>query len=115
MMRRLAINLLGFIIAVFRVMRRRKVSSAIPAVIAEPVREARTVEWCRSQPTINSDTLIDAVQKVRGTITHCGAVAARTELDRLQRLAEQNPEGVPGVVVADSRLQFDSLMRANLQ
>jgi hypothetical protein len=115
MMRRLAINLLGFIIAVFRVMRRRKVSSAIPAVIAEPVREARTVEWCRSQPTINSDTLIDAVQKVRGTITHCGAVEARAVLDGLEREAESHPQGVPGHIVADARLRFDQLMRSNLQ
>jgi hypothetical protein len=115
MIRRLAINVIAFFVAVSRLIRRRKVSAAIPAVVAEPVRAERTVEWCRSQPSISSDTLIDAVRKVRGTITHCGAIEARAVLDGLEREAESHPQGVPGHIVADARLRFEQLMRSNLQ
>jgi hypothetical protein len=113
MIRRVAINVLAFFVAVFRIMRRRKVSA--PAVVSEPVREARTVDWCRRQQTIDSATLIDATQKIRGMITHAGAVEARAVLDGLEREAESHPQGVPGHIVADARMKFDQLMRANLQ
>jgi hypothetical protein len=132
MMRRLAINLLAVIVAAFRIVRRREEVSAREivaakiAAIAERKREisaepdgraiaAAQAAWARSQERIASERVIGVCQSVRSTITHTGAVAARAELDRLQRLAEANPEGVPGAVVADARLQFDSLMRANIQ
>ena len=115
MMRRVAINAIAFCIAVFRVARRRRARWARPAVVAAPVRAVCDAEWCRNQPSLDSGALVDALQKVRSSITHTGAVAVRAELDRLQRLAEESPEGVPGHIVADARVTIDALMRNNLQ
>jgi hypothetical protein len=36
-------------------------------------------------------------------------------LDDLQRVAAAHPEGLPGHIVANARLQFDDLMRRNIQ
>jgi hypothetical protein len=132
MIRRLAITLLAVIIAAFRLVRRRKQVSAREivesrlSVIAERIREGgddahcRAVRdaqaaWAREQELITSDSIIATVQGVRATIIHAGAAEARAVLDDLQLQAIAHPEGVPGHVVANARLQFDEFMRRNVQ
>jgi hypothetical protein len=78
------------------------------------VRDAQA-RWAQEQELITSGSVIAVIQGVRATITHAGAEDARSVLDDLQRQASAHPEGVPGHVVANARLQFDELMRANLQ
>jgi hypothetical protein len=112
---RAAITIIALFVVAYRVMRRRRAREARPAVVAAPVRAVCDAKWCRNQPSLDSAALIDALQKVRSSITHTGAVAVRAELDRLQRLAEESPEGVPGHIVADARVTIDALMRSNLQ
>jgi hypothetical protein len=55
------------------------------------------------------------VQRARGAITHAGAEEARRVLDALEFQARVSPDGVPGELVANARLKFDELMRANIQ
>jgi hypothetical protein len=71
--------------------------------------------WAREQERIASDRIVDVVQRLRAAIVHTGAAEARAVLDELQRQASAHPEGIPGHVVANVRLQFDELMRSNLQ
>jgi hypothetical protein len=78
------------------------------------VRDAQAA-WAREQELITSDSIIATVQGVRATIIHVGAAEARAVLDDLQRQAIAHPEGVPGQVVANARLQFDEFMRRNVQ
>ena len=81
---------------------------------AEAVRDFQA-EWLREQDLITSDSVLDAVRLARGTITHVGGGATRAVLDALEREADAHSEGVPGHVVAKARLQFDELMRRNVQ
>ena len=145
MIRRVAITLLAVIIAAFRLVRRREQVSAREivaariATISERMRESSVnlgaavrmlplecqneaeavrdfqAEWLRDRQLITSDSVLATVQVVRSTITAFGALEARAVLDDLQRQAHEHPEGVPGPVVANARLEFDRLMRANLQ
>jgi hypothetical protein len=78
------------------------------------VRDAQAA-WADEQERITSDSVIATVQGVRATITHVGQAEARAVLDDLQRQASAHPEGVPGHAVAHARLQFDELMRRNIQ
>jgi hypothetical protein len=78
------------------------------------VRDAQA-RWAQEQELITSGSVIAVIQGVRATITHVGAADARAVLDDLQRQASAHPEGVPGHVVANARLQFDELMRRNIQ
>jgi hypothetical protein len=145
MIRRVAITLLAVIIVAFRLVRRRKQVSAREivaariATISERMREGSVnlgaavrmlplecqneaeavrdfqAQWLRDRQLITSDSVLATVQVVRSTITAFGALEARAVLDDLQRQAHEHPEGVPGPVVANARLEFDRLMRANLQ
>jgi hypothetical protein len=145
MIRRVAITLLAVIIAAFRLGRRRKQVSAREivaariATISERMREGSVnlgaavrmlplecqneaeavrdfqAQWLRDRQLITSDSVLATVQVVRSTITAFGALEARAVLDDLQRQAHEHPEGVPGPVVANAHLEFDRLMRANLQ
>jgi hypothetical protein len=81
---------------------------------AEAVRDFQA-QWLRDRLLITSDSVLATVQVVRSTITAFGALEARAVLDDLQRQAHENPEGVPGYIVADARLKFDELMRRNVQ
>jgi hypothetical protein len=78
------------------------------------VRDAQAA-WAREQELITSDSVIATVRGVRATITHVGQTEARAVLDDLQRQAIAHPQGVPGHIVANARLQFDELMRRNIQ
>jgi hypothetical protein len=143
--RRLAITILAVIIVAFRLGRRRKQVSAREiiaariAIISERMREGGVnlgdavrmlpvecqneaeavrdfqAQWLRDRLLITSDSLLATVQVVRASITHVVGEEARAVLDNLQRQALEHPEGVPGPVVANARLEFDRLMRANLQ
>jgi hypothetical protein len=145
MIRRVAITLLAVIIAAFRLVRRRKQVSAREivaariATISERMREGSVnlgdavrmlpvesqneaeavrdfqAQWLRDRLLITSDSLLATVQVVRASITHVVGEEARAVLDDLQRQALEHPEGVPSPVVANARLEFDRLMRANLQ
>ena len=145
MIRRVAITLLAVIIAAFRLVRRREQVSAREivaariATISERMREGSVnlgaavrmlplecqneaeavrdfqAQWLRDRLLITSDSLLATVQVVRASITHVVGEEARAVLDDLQRQAHEHPEGVPGYIVADARVKFDGLMRANLQ
>jgi hypothetical protein len=132
MIRRVAITLLAVVIAAFRLGRRRRgrpveVSareiiaarlSQIREVGGEPDGRAVAVDqaaWARRQELIAADSVIAVVQGARSTIVHAGAAEARAVLDDLQRVAAAHPEGLPGHIVANARLQFDELMRRNIQ
>ena len=93
---------------------RRALADRNDVEIGIAVRDTQA-RWLRNQELITSDSIIATVRGVRATITHAGAADARAVLDDLQRQASAHPEGVPGHVVANARLQFDELMRANLQ
>jgi hypothetical protein len=80
----------------------------------EAVRDFQA-QWLRDRQLITSDSVLATVQVARASITHVGDGGARAVLDDLQRQAHEHPEGVPGDVVANARLEFDRLMRANLQ
>jgi hypothetical protein len=81
---------------------------------AEAVRDFQA-QWLRDRLLITSDSLLATVQAARASIRHVVGEEARAVLDDLQRQAHEHPEGVPGPVVANARLEFDRLMRANLQ
>jgi hypothetical protein len=81
---------------------------------AEAVRDFQA-QWLRDRLLITSDSLLATVQVVRASITHVVGEEARAVLDDLQRQAHEHPEGVPGYIVADARVKFNGLMRANLQ
>jgi hypothetical protein len=96
------------------------------AIISERIRESggdpdgramrdAQAAWAREQERITSDSVVVVVQRLRAAIVHTGAAEARAVLDELQRQAAAHPEGVPGYVVAIARLQFDGLMRRNVQ
>jgi hypothetical protein len=80
----------------------------------EAVRDFQA-EWRRDRQLITSDSVLATVQVARASITHVVGEEAHAVLDDLQRQAHEHPEGVPGDVVANARLEFDRLMRANLQ
>jgi hypothetical protein len=73
------------------------------------------VNWLCQQRLIEADSILETVQVARSTITHVGSEKVRNLLDDLERQALSHPEGVPGPVVANARLEFDRLMRSNLQ
>jgi hypothetical protein len=52
-------------------------------------------------------SIIATLQIARASIPHAGAIEARAVLDDLEQRAKK--------VVANARLEFDRLMRANLQ
>jgi hypothetical protein len=81
----------------------------------EAVRDFQA-KWLREQQLITADSVIDAVQGVRSTITHVGEKSpVRAVLDHLEQQAKDCPAGVPGSVVASARLEFDRLLRGQLQ
>ena len=133
MMRQAAITILAVLIAVYRLVRRRRperlsareIIETRLADISEWIRQdgdpdgtrVRDVQaaWARAQERITAESVVEAAQKTRAAITHAGAAEARAVLDDLQRQAVDHPEGIPGPVVAAARLQFDALMRSNVQ
>jgi hypothetical protein len=78
------------------------------------IRDAQA-RWLRDRERITADSVLEAVQGIRTTIVHAGAVEARAVLDDLEQLAKDHPQGVPGHLIADARLQFDECMRRNIQ
>jgi hypothetical protein len=72
------------------------------------VRDAQAA-GARKQKRIPAESLIKAAQL--GRTAHSSDPAAHSALDRLQAIAEANPAGFDGALVAKARMEFDQAKR----
>ena len=106
-----AVLLTVFVLRVVIRLRRQRRARMASDVIGKAVATTKAMR----EGLMTSESVMRTVQLARAEIAHAGASEARTVLDELEREAREHPDGVPGHVVAEARLRFDAIMRANLQ
>jgi hypothetical protein len=122
---RVFVFVLSSAVAVARVLRHagpaREIIESQLAALSARIREGGDPEGgaapdaraagARKQKRIPAESLIKAAQLGRTAIAHSSDPAAHAALDRLQAIAEANPAGVDGALVANARMDFDQAMR----